>query len=271
MSKPFNHFVITRFNLRQSIWGSDKKGVELNNNIWLKNRYDIFEKYCFPSMRNQTNLDFKWLVFFDETTPQLFREKNINLNKVFSQFTPIYVKDFEAFHVELPEIIETNLEANFKYVITTRLDNDDCFHKDAISVIQEHFTNKKRSIIDLSNGLTLQVSGEYKLALRKNVVSGPFISLCENLILNEPILTVYNREHTSWVGVVDYIPVKNGFYWLQIIHDRNVSNALGNQLTYKKAYLDGFDFLENITFSFRYYIFILYKKLKKRMYQFRNN
>ncbi|TWO34390.1 hypothetical protein E1J38_000645 [Seonamhaeicola sediminis] len=262
MPKQFTHFVITRFNLRQSIWGLDKQGTEVNSDAWLTHRYKIFETYCFPSIQNQTNKYFKWLVFFDETTPQFYRDKNNFLSSVFSNFIPVYVKDFDTFHVKLPQFIKDYSEEGVDYVITTRLDNDDCFHKDAIKIIQDHFTTKETTIIDLCNGLTLQINGGYKLSLRKNVISGPFISLSESLKSEKKPVTVYSKEHTAWLGTVHYVSVKKGFYWMQIIHNRNISNALAQQLTMNKRYLEGFDFLENISFSLRYYIFILYKEVK---------
>ncbi|RED48383.1 glycosyltransferase [Seonamhaeicola aphaedonensis] len=263
MSKPFNHFVITRFNLKQSIWGSDKLGAQVNSDVWLKSRYELFETYCFPSLQNQTNKDFKWLVFFDETTPQIYRDKNTALNTIFKNFIPIYVKNFETFHITVPQFVKDHSEKGVNYVITTRLDNDDCFHKDAVKTIQDHFTTKETAIIDLCNGLTLQTTPAYKLALREHVISGPFISLCESLKPSKNPVTVYKQEHTAWLGEVTYISVNKGFYWLQIIHDRNISNALGKQLTYNKRYLEGFDFLGSIPFSLRYYIFILYKKIRR--------
>ena len=39
MSDQFKHFIITRFNLKQNIWLSDKSGSDVNDEVWLENRY----------------------------------------------------------------------------------------------------------------------------------------------------------------------------------------------------------------------------------------
>src|SRR5690606_13527321 len=140
----------------------------------------------------------------------------------------------KSFEANLPFHIHNLLINTSTYVITTRLDNDDCLHKDAIKTIQQHFVAKSMMMIDLQQGLTLQIQKPHKLALRNHVHSGPFISLIEELDGDKALLTVYNREHTSWDMDVEFIPVKSGYYWMQIIHDRNISNALSKLLTFNK-------------------------------------
>ena len=256
MITSFHHFIITRFNLKQSIWGADKYGAPVNNNSWLKDRFDLFEHYCFPSIKAQSNQNFTWLVYFDVDTPDHFKAKNTQLKKDFSNFTPKYVVNFSAFENELPKDIRLHLEDKNAYIITTRLDNDDCFHKQTVNVIQEHFEPRPKTIIDLSNGLCLLIGNAYKLSIKKNVKSGPFISLIEKA---STFLTVYDREHLHWLEDASYIQVKDGYYWLQIIHDRNISNDLGENLTFNKQYLKGYNFLEPFSFSLKYYAFIVLK------------
>jgi hypothetical protein len=260
MIKDFSHFIITRFNLKQSIWQKDKRGSIVNNESWLKERYDLFERFCFPSITMQTEQDFKWLVYFDKDTPEFFKHKNVQLAERFPNFMPKYVVDFKTFEINLEQDIQACIEERVSYIITTRLDNDDCFHKDAVKTIQSHFVKQHFTIIDLQKGLTLQITNGYKLALRRNVISGPFISLIEKITKNKKIITVYDREHTNWQSNATFIDVANGFYWLQIIHNRNISNRLGHELTYNKNYLKGYEFINKLHFSFRYYMFILAKK-----------
>ena len=42
---------------------------------WLDDRFRLFETFCLPSVRGQTVQELSWLVFFDEATPQRFRER----------------------------------------------------------------------------------------------------------------------------------------------------------------------------------------------------
>lgn len=258
----FNHFIITRFNLKQTIWVNDKLGDTVNDEHWLNERFALFEQYCFPSIKNQTEKQFKWLVYFDSDTPGIFKQKNEHLQRIFKSYIPIYVASFSEFETKLPQTICELKEATKNYVITTRLDNDDAFHKDAVKVIQNHFIEEDKTIIDLANGLALKINGEYKLSLKKNVISGPFISLIEKIDPLVSPLTVYDREHTSWHGIAAFRTVDEGYYWLQLIHNRNISNGLSNNLTFNTSYLKGFDFLNPIHFSIKYYVFIILKRLK---------
>ncbi len=262
MKAPFNHFVVTRFNLKQNIWDKDKDGGSLSTDKWLKERYELFEKYCYPSLQYQSIKNFKWLVYFDENTPDLFKEKNKLLQKEFDNFTPVYVSDFSHFEKELPKYIKENSIGDVDFVLTTRLDNDDCFHKDAIKTIQQHFEPKKKAIIDLKNGLALQVFGEYKLSLKTQTKSGPFITLIEKLNSDNELLTVYDKEHLKWINDAIFIDIDTGYYWLQTIHRRNVLNGLSNQLTFNNKYLIGYHFSKDVKFTLRYYVFILFKRLK---------
>lgn len=262
MIKDFSHFIITRFNIKQSIWEKDKQGSFVNNEAWLKERYDLFERFCYPSMTLQTEQNFKWIVYFDKETPEFFKNKNALLAERFSNFVPKYVIDFNAFETNLEQDIQEYIEEKVTYVITTRLDNDDCFHKDAIKTIQRCFVKQDFAIIDLQNGLTLQIVNGLKLALRRDVISGPFISLIEKIDKNKRIFTVYDREHTNWQEDAKFIVVTDGFYWMQIIHSRNIRNRLGSELTYNKNYLKGYEFIKETPFSFRYYVSFLANKIR---------
>ena len=263
MKKPFNHFVITRFNLKQNIWKKDRTGAKVNNEEWLKDRYALFEKYCYPSLKNQSEQNFKWLVYFDEDTPEYFKLKNEQLHQKYSNFNAIYVKDFKTFEQELSNQIKKYIEVKKDYLITSRIDNDDCFHREAVKVIQNHFAEQNNTIIDLCNGLSLQTENGFKLSIKRNVQSGPFISLIERATVeNANFITVYDREHNHWIGDAEFININSGYYWLQIIHGRNISNNLNNHLTFNKKYLKGYEFIGKIKFSFKYYLFIVLKKMK---------
>jgi hypothetical protein len=262
MSNIFNHFVITRFNLKQSIWNSDKNGVNVNDEQWLLDRYKLFETYCFPSLEAQTLKDFIWLVFFDKDTPDIFKLKNEGLKNKCSNFLPVYVSDFLAFETLLPKKIKELAADDITYIITTRLDNDDSLHKDAVKTIQENFIEEDHTIIDLQNGFALELSDTtHRLSMRKGVISGPFISYVETVKKDKELLTVYNREHLKWIGDANYVNITKGFYWLQLIHKRNISNALSNILIAKRKCLKGFIVYKDVRFSFKYRMFVFLKQV----------
>ena len=81
----FKHFLITRFNLRNPKWISDKKNVAVLTDEWHENRFKLFDEFCFKSVSAQTNTNFEWLVFFDTTTPQKFKEHIAEMREMFRE------------------------------------------------------------------------------------------------------------------------------------------------------------------------------------------
>ena len=45
----YNHFLITRFNLRNPKWVSDKKNTPVLTDQWHENRFKLFNDFCFES------------------------------------------------------------------------------------------------------------------------------------------------------------------------------------------------------------------------------
>ena len=68
----FQHFILTRFNLRKKGWDETKSQSKVLTDKWMENRLELFEQYCYSSIKAQTKKDFEWLVFFDKTTPLIF-------------------------------------------------------------------------------------------------------------------------------------------------------------------------------------------------------
>ena len=63
------HYILTRFNVdlynkNNTKWQKDKNGTNIDPEIWLENRFKLFETYCLPSIINQTSKNFKWIVLF---------------------------------------------------------------------------------------------------------------------------------------------------------------------------------------------------------------
>ncbi|MGO4891672.1 glycosyltransferase [Flavobacterium sp. W21_SRS_FM6] len=57
----FQHYVITRFNLRQKDWLASKSNNEVLTDEWMENRLTLFSHYCFPSLLKQSTQNFTWL------------------------------------------------------------------------------------------------------------------------------------------------------------------------------------------------------------------
>ncbi|WP_375234779.1 glycosyltransferase [Winogradskyella sp.] len=263
--KSFSHYIVTRFNIKSTGWLNDKNGKVVNDLAWLRKRYDLFERFCLPSMQSQTQKGYSWLVFFDKNTPKAFKKRNDEIKKELPQFIPFYVDDFLDFEETLRAFIVKDSKTD--YILTSRFDNDDCFHDDAVKKIQEAFVPKNDFIIELTRGLTMQIEGEIKLAKRENVHSGPFVTLIEDVTKNT-VKTIYNCEHTKWEHLAEFIKIDDGFFWLQTIHDSNITNTLCQDLTYNKNLLKGFNFNQKIDFKLSYILFIVCKDLG--IFKFKN-
>jgi hypothetical protein len=77
----FIHVITTRFNVPTSVWTVTRGGAKPLSEEWLKDRFEIFQKYCLPSFKNQSNKNFIWLVFFDANTPKKYMHEIEKIEK----------------------------------------------------------------------------------------------------------------------------------------------------------------------------------------------
>jgi len=220
----FEHLVLTRFNVRLS-W-LDKYGHTSHKGLdpdWLNHRFRLFEQLCYPSLRHQTNQQFKWLVFFDTQTPEAFKER-INTLAEWENFVPVYVDCFDQ--NILRESLSQKTSDGIDFLITTRVDNDDALNKSFIESIQENFSDQEFEFINFVNGFILNLK-DAKLYNLKHL-SSPFSSLIERRVdlTVDGFRTILCEDHgkLSDVGFVRQIYSKP--LWMQIIHDKNVCNSV---------------------------------------------
>ena len=119
------HFILTRFNLL--LWNKDKEGNLVRTTKWLEHRFLLFEKYCLPSISNQTCKSFEWIVLFDNSTPDTYKKKISEFQQKCLQLIPIYVSPKEGRYFAQIFRDEVAKRIKDKRVITTYLDNDDAF------------------------------------------------------------------------------------------------------------------------------------------------
>jgi len=215
----FQHYILTRFNLRATDWTITKNKEKVLTEEWLEERFDLFENYCFSSVKNQSVQNFKWLVFFDVNTPEAYKIKVEEYRRSYENFYPFFIDGMPNF---LPEIVKNiKLLDTEKYIITSRLDNDDSIHEDYVKVIQSYFDQQNHLAIDLIDGYTLQIGEKIRLGFQKHLYN-PFISLIEK---KDDFKTVWFRSrHGSWKYEKNIIRVKDKRLWLGIIHSKNKVN-----------------------------------------------
>lgn len=213
----YKHYIITRFNLRKSDWTTGKNKKPVLTDLWHDNRFELFTNFCFPSVANQTNQNFEWLVFFDDSTKPKYRKIIEDLQIQFSGFSSIFIDGMDAF---LPSVQQIVNSCNQPYLITSRLDNDDCLSRHYIEIVQNQFKRQDFLALDFVNGYTLQSGKHFKIGKKLHVFN-PFISLIEKN--NNPV-TVWSKNHAAWKHEPLIESIKNKPIWLSVIHEENKVN-----------------------------------------------
>ena len=238
----FKHILITRFNLSKK-WDSDKFGNTILDENWLKDRYELFENYCLPSIKAQTNKNFEWWVYFDKETDDFYKEKNNTIKSEFPNFIPFYEESYDDFEHNLPLDLFNKIKIEDKeWLITSRLDNDDMLANDTIDVIQKGFENKDMLLLEIPYGLTMQVA-EYNCLRKFKSKLNPFISLIECITNKTTTKSVFYHQHNQWTSV-ETKNVSKKTQWIQVIHEKNVFNRANGYLTYTFGKLNRFTFLD---------------------------
>ncbi len=213
----FKHFIITRFNLKQEGWNTNKNDKAILTEEWHENRFKLFIDFCFSSVNSQTNKNFEWLVFFDTNTPQKYKDIIASLELKMGNFIPVFVDDMSYFLPSIKSYIAKNKE---KYVITSRLDNDDCISKFYVEEIQKRFDNQDFLALDFVDGYTIQTHPDVKIGKRFDQYN-PFISLIEKNINPK---SVWFLRHSHWKREKNIEQIRGVRTWTSIIHQENKVN-----------------------------------------------
>lgn len=214
------HFLITRFNLRTyspEIVTNNDADLAIKDE-WLSHRFQLFEQYCFPSVKGQTNQNFQWLVFFDAKTPDKYLLKIEALKKEFTLFQPIFLSPTSDFNSALVETIKEKGNISEK-IITTRLDNDDAIHESFISKLQIIASTLNKSLIDVRNGYQVTIKQNQYEIRRYFPPFNHFLSIVEPY---GDFKTVFERIHPAWdcPEVPCYIFTQQPL-WIEFIHGKN--------------------------------------------------
>ena len=238
--KNYKHFVITLFNLqfgsteeKRNYWHKDKRGISTQTEAWLQKRFELFDRYCFPSMKGQTTQDFIWLCLFDSNTSDVYKSKVEKYKEQMPQFCPLFFSAEEAKEFNYSDekerarfirrAVASFLTKEDMYVITTNLDNDDCFHKDALKTIQRYFLDSPREVL-YSMNLGLQYFVKRKAFLKMRYPHNHFLSLVERTDTDFRTIEFYG--HASARKELETTDIFEIPYWIEIVHDQNVSNEL---------------------------------------------
>jgi len=222
----FCHFIITRFNVKVGLWETDKKGNQTKTDVWLKNRFELFEKYCLPSIVGQTNKNFTWLVLFDRVSMENYMHKIEAYKTACLQFHPCFFDELtqDELTKKLIAFISPILTDKYKYLITTRLDNDDAIHIEMIDSVQSCFP-KENCFINFPCGYQYDTLHDRTYLLNYN--NNHFTTRVEKI--NENFYTVMQYNHTKidqFSTVYNVITNDVTPAWVETIHEKNIFNIV---------------------------------------------
>tara|TARA_B100002019_G_C21220918_1_gene574697 strand:+ start:320 stop:1054 length:735 start_codon:yes stop_codon:yes gene_type:complete len=219
-----NHVITMVFNLVIK----DKPNMYEGENSWLRQRLDIFKKYCISSFANQTDPDFHLFLFCDKHTPTPYKEELLELESQYKFITIIwdftYAEGHGTTYEEICEkVIETYKEVrnnDSDDIICSRFENDDipeirynAFVKLAVE------TNP---IISLGKGLYWDINTDE--FLDSVFPAGPFISTKSKI---DDFKAPFELNHHDMISKRNGQPIiTNDNTWIQLVHGENLWNRL---------------------------------------------
>jgi len=207
-----NHFVIIRFN------------TGIKDKEWLAHRLRYFRAFTVPSLKAQTEKNFKLIFMVDPSTPEEVKEELRILGILFEAGTRALGGMLQAYlraHISL--LIKENCIGN--RVITSRLDSDDAIAKNYIEKTQElsRKLTKEFEFIVYQKGITWDYNKQK--FFEKRINSPPFGSLVETII-DKP-KTVLSVNHSAIIikkVKLSHIIYDEELMWLQSFHSKNLVN-----------------------------------------------
>lgn len=213
--QAFTHILMTRFNLATP---GRESGIR-NRLGWLAERFDMFEKYCLPSVAEQTDTRLHWIIYFDKDTPREFKDRVERCRSIFP-FVPYYTGLFPA--EGWSRSINETFTRDTPLLLTTRLDNDDALTRDFSQRLYGAVADAQAEpgIYNFPNGYVMGGGALYGL---RHLANPFFSSLSE---WTDAPVTAPSIHHLK---ISDHGPLRQvdgPGTWVQVIHDGNVSNKI---------------------------------------------
>jgi hypothetical protein len=212
----FTHVIMTRFNMPTP----GRESQIRSRPGWLAGRFELFERYCLPSIAAQTTRGFHWVVYFDEATPPEFRARIEACRAVFP-FEPCFTQFFPA--EGWPRSLGEILGQPTPWLLTTRFDSDDALAVDHVARLQaavEAAAPTARTSFNLTHGVVIEDGRVYAHAHPSNA----FASWLEPW--DGSARTCMSINHMRMAEQGPILQVGGPAAWLQVVHGGNVSNKV---------------------------------------------
>ncbi|SHJ85780.1 Glycosyltransferase, GT2 family [Tessaracoccus bendigoensis DSM 12906] len=212
-----DHLLVTRFNLPSRGPESLIRAKE----GWLQSRVGLFERYTLPSVQSQTNRNFSWLIYLDPQSPEWLLDRLASSMDA-GVFQVLFRE--EVTWEDLAADAEEATGANGGLLITTNLDNDDALSSDFVDRVQRAALHGVRGALYLANGLVSVGDRTYAWHDADNA----FCNVIESWYKPQ---TAWRDWHILLSRHMNSTTIGGAPAWLQIVHDRNVSNRIRGRLT----------------------------------------
>jgi Putative rhamnosyl transferase len=213
-----DHVLLTRFNVPSQGHESLVRAQE----SWLRDRVELFERYCLPSVRAQTRQAFTWLVYFDPASPAWLRDW-VAGHEAAGAFRPLYREEVPR-ETLIADIRAAVGPAPAAVLLTTNLDNDDALAADFVARLQDAVVSPVRSALYVGDGLI----GRGTRLYRRTDPHNAFCSVREPW--DEPV-TCWADWHNLLPRQMPAVVLRGDPGWLQVVHGANVSNRVRGRLT----------------------------------------
>jgi hypothetical protein len=229
------HFIITPFYVRRHFTApSGKIEVRLASLEWLNDRLRLFEAYCLPSVAAQSNRNFSWYLYFDDSTPSEYLDR---VAVAIAGTNNVFIKRCALWEGStLVNDVVTGLDEHTRWVITTRLDNDDGLQRDFVTMLHAA-VEERMEFLNFPRGIIWYSGKCYAYGHPSNA----FLSMIEPA--NSP-RTVWLVPHEKAARIAPVRQLSDIPAFLQVVHGNNVSNKpRGTRIDARRA-LSGFEAIE---------------------------
>lgn len=210
----FRHFILTRFNT--GIY-DPKTELGLPPEQWMEHRIRLFTTFTLPSIAGQSCQAFTWLVLMDSQTPEptVRRLEELacpNMEVIFP--TPGRMPWLQSFPPGRYDLI------------TTRIDNDDAFHRDVVQTVQDAWRTHREQhpkpwVMVFPFGLIMD------LPRRRAWVMEYWFNNCPTAVEGTTgPRTIWQWDHSNIPPDVPKCYIEDKAYWLQVVHGHNLRNAV---------------------------------------------
>lgn len=185
------------------------------NRDWLEERFEIFRTICLPSVVAQTCQNFVWHLYFDRNTPEDYMARVRALVAAHAHIKIILCDEFND--QSRADAVRAELKPATEWLLTTRIDNDDGWHRDFVRRLQASLSFDRAEFLNFPVGILYY---DEKTFLYRHS-SNAFISLMEPA---EAFRTVWCGKHLELDHIAPIRQLSPSPAFLQMIHPGTRSN-----------------------------------------------